>query len=646
MKHLLFFLLICCFCSVLTAQDCTHPDVPALREIYSATGGANWANQAGWSNPDNCEPCTWTGVNCSDDRVTGLDFRDLGLAGTFPDVFDELPFLEEFFASGFGLRRALPASLLQHNTLRRLELERMSIFNTLPAEISGWQSLEVLTMTQTRLRDALPSNLFQLPALEIIRLSDNSLQGALPSPIAATSTLREVSLDNNRLSGCYPTNLGALAEQLDILALAGNGQLPWLGDWERALAGDEQVGAPCQAANGIGGTISEDCNCVSVFDFCGNITAQRLLRLYTQLDGDNWVNNDGWAGAVAEERCNYCDWYGVECNGNGQITNLDLSDNGLSGDVSAGLLSILVFGNYDLSGNNLTGTLSSNITAVLRNLQRLDWSNNQLSGPLPDNMFRDLIITVSDFNLSDNLLVGCIPEDVRTECNNPNRSIDLSDNPGLAFGGELDAFCASEVQVGASCQLPGTDVSGTIDAECNCVAPGSFTTTISGRVVTPVAETPLVGARVRVTGSDNQGPPVAMTTADGRFLLEPFVFAGTQPTAVAELPEDIYRNPRLGVSTLDVLLLRMHVLGIQPLDATQQVAADLNGDGQIDVADVAILQKILLGFPVSQEDPVLNEGWWRLRTLPFVPLPENGTDPVDRDVTIQAIKLGDLNFSY
>ena len=61
--------------------------------------------------------------------------------------------------------------------------------------------------------------------------------------------------------------------------------------------------------------------------------------------------------------------------------------------------------------------------------------------------------------------------------------------------------------------------------------------------------------------------------------------------------------PRAGLSTLDLLILRRHMLGIETFDSPfLRVAADLNRDGEVDVLDLVALRGLILGRPEFYPD--------------------------------------------
>ncbi|HEY5668429.1 MAG TPA: hypothetical protein VIS10_00445, partial [Anaerolineales bacterium] len=53
-----------------------------------------------------------------------------------------------------------------------------------------------------------------------------------------------------------------------------------------------------------------------------------LMALYNSTNGDFWTNNTGWNTSAP-----HCGWYGVTCDGSGNVTQLVLSSNNLSGPI-------------------------------------------------------------------------------------------------------------------------------------------------------------------------------------------------------------------------------------------------------------------------------------------------------------------------
>ena len=96
-----------------------------------------------------------------------------------------------------------------------------------------------------------------------------------------------------------------------------------------------------------------------------------LVALYNATDGANWTSNE----ALSE-------WHGVTTDATGRVTNLNLTDNNLSGEIPAELGDLTSLQILYLRGNELSGTIPSwlvNLTA----LRELSLWSNQLTGTIP-----------------------------------------------------------------------------------------------------------------------------------------------------------------------------------------------------------------------------------------------------------------------
>ncbi|HEY3386873.1 MAG TPA: dockerin type I domain-containing protein, partial [Saprospiraceae bacterium] len=106
-----------------------------------------------------------------------------------------------------------------------------------------------------------------------------------------------------------------------------------------------------------------------------------------------------------------------------------------------------------------------------------------------------------------------------------------------------------------------------------------------------------------------------------------------------------------GVSTMDILAIQKHLLGIKPFTLLDQyVAADINHDGRVNISDLITLRKSLLGHTPNFP---LNTSWrfgvWpqslestdpaSLQEVAFIESLQSGPTTID----FLGIKIGDLN---
>ncbi|MEM7573229.1 MAG: T9SS type A sorting domain-containing protein [Bacteroidota bacterium] len=161
--------------------------------------------------------------------------------------------------------------------------------------------------------------------------------------------------------------------------------------------------------------------------------------------------------------------------------------------------------------------------------------------------------------------------------------------------------------------------------------------TVAGRVRT-VGGTRMEGVEVSLEESGLSD----VTPSNGRYQFQ--VQAGLTDVVVADKNDDI----RSGLNTLDLIILRRHLLQIEPItDPFRLIAADINADGEINILDQVELQSVLLYLT----DEFSNNRSWR-----FVPAEWDGTgEPAevqivnliycDFDEHFRGIKIGDLNAS-
>ena len=180
-----------------------------------------------------------------------------------------------------------------------------------------------------------------------------------------------------------------------------------------------------------------------------------------------------------------------------------------------------------------------------------------------------------------------------------------------------------------------------------CGVVDSITRTITGEVANVHGEA-VEGAIVKLTGDDNVTNNYRTTDQSG--LYEFSNFGPDYTTLKAEKVGDALA----GLSTLDILLIQKHVLGISPLESPYSlIAADINGDGQIDVRDINEIRQLLLG---NRTEFSSGKSW---KVIPEQPLVGGmGVPAFDREVRLaandieqrvynwKAIKKGDVNHSY
>ena len=200
------------------------------------------------------------------------------------------------------------------------------------------------------LRGEIPTEVSELFSLSVLALWDNQLNGEIPAELGNLANLKSLFLDANDLSGKIPAELSNL-NSLTELWLGGNrltGCLPDVSHIDLRLT-------PCAEWNA-------------------------LVALYDSTGGANWTNDATW---LIDKPLG--EWYGITTNPNGQIIQLDLSNNQLNGEIPVELGKISNLARLFLFGNSLNGKIPAEL-GNLSGLKRLFIGGNILSGCIPDGL--------------------------------------------------------------------------------------------------------------------------------------------------------------------------------------------------------------------------------------------------------------------
>lgn len=243
-------------------------------------------------------------------------------------------------------------------------------------------------------------------------------------------------------------------------------------------------------------------------------------------------------------------------------------------------------------------------------------------------------IWANDFDLgsTDN----CTPQEellisFSANVNDTNRTITCDD---LINGGETEIAFEIWVTDNAGNQdfcTIGLIVQDSQDNVCPGSGGGSLVS-IGGSVFTENSNR-LRGANVTVTSPTLEVNRTDETDSNGGYRVNSLP-TGPGYFVNAEKNDDVHN----GVSTLDLVLIQRHLLGLQPLDSPYKViASDVNDDERINASDLLQLRKVILGviaeFPDGQQS-------WR-----FVPEGETFADIEDPFGYNETINIGNLQSS-
>ena len=113
-------------------------------------------------------------------------------------------------------------------------------------------------------------------------------------------------------------------------------------------------------------------------------------------------------------------------------------------------------------------------------------------------------------------------------------------------------------------------------------------------------------------------------------------------------------NVANGISSIDIIILTRHILGVQRLTGPYQlIAADVNNNGSVSAVDLIGIQRVLLGIASEfdgrpswiyvPETADLSEASIRNGVQTAISLPASTSDAVN--LNFVGVKMGDVNAS-
>ena len=372
----------------------------ALVALYGATDGPNWVDAENWLT--DAPLGDWYGVDTdTSGRVVRLD-----LDGRWDsDAREYIP---------HGLSGPVPTELGNLANLTRLDLAHNFLSGPVPTELGRLTDLEFLHLGDNDLTGPIPTELGELAGLTWLSLSSNSLSGPIPPGLGELTSLTQLSLGGNDLTGPIPPELGSLAN-LENLNLWGNdlsGPIP------TELGGLANLEALHLGSNYLTGPIPENFLALQALErfrfgrnadlcapgttdfvtwlegiedtygpYCNESDVGVLNLLYESSGGPDWTNSSGWLETPALD-----EWYGVTADALGRLLTLDLSRNGLAGQLPGNLSELAHMTELRIAQNtDLSGRLPLSLADL--SLRALHYAGTELCAPVGTS-FRDWLSAI------------------------------------------------------------------------------------------------------------------------------------------------------------------------------------------------------------------------------------------------------------
>ncbi|XP_048334671.2 receptor-like protein EIX2 [Ziziphus jujuba] len=356
-----------------------------------------------------------------------LDLFNVQLEGPIPGDFGKMTALTKLDLSYNQLEGEVPRSISNLTALVYLDLRKNQLEGEIPKSVWNICTLRELFMSDNNISGELPK-LAQVPrrcshySLEYLDLSRNQITGSLPD-LTHFSSLRSIQLSSNQLNGTVSETIGQLT-QLNILSLADNSLNDEIS--EAHFSRLSKLRLLDLTSNPLVLNIHSDWIPPFQLDTIWLSSCKLGPRFPKWLQTQkNYSDLDISSAGISDSIPNWL-W-----NLSTEFTNMNLSNNQISGIIANSLIEWAAYPEIDLSSNQLEGPiplflfevaalhLSRNKFSSLNSiceitqhsyLSLLDVSYNLLSGELPDcwSNFKELGI----LSLAHNKLSGKIPPSI------------------------------------------------------------------------------------------------------------------------------------------------------------------------------------------------------------------------------------------
>ncbi len=288
-------------------------------------------------------------------QLWSLTLNQNELTGSIPPELGSLAKLNSLSLSENNLTGRIPPELRFLTGLRSVGLFDNNLTGRIPPELGSMTNLEILNLDSNNLTGRIPPELGSMANLEALDLGSNSLTGHVPPELAALHDLRYLDLGHNLLTGTLPPGFLSLTNLYSLILISNDGL---------CVPGTTEFVRWRQEIGGLDRDVA----------FCNDSDRAVLDALYESAGGEGWTHSGGWGGNGP-----LGEWYGVSVDALGRVTALDLTDNGLEGQLPGHLTRLSQLMELRVDGNALSGRLPTGLAGL--NLRVFRYADTELCTP-------------------------------------------------------------------------------------------------------------------------------------------------------------------------------------------------------------------------------------------------------------------------
>ncbi|XP_020221323.1 receptor-like protein kinase 5 [Cajanus cajan] len=251
-----------------------------------------------------------------------------------------------------NITQKLPTFLCDLTNLKHIDFQFNYIPGEFPTSLYNCSKLEYLDLSQNFFVGKIPDDIDHLANLQFLNLGGNNFSGDIPASIGRLKELRTLQLYQCLFNGTFPAEIGNLSN-LEYLYVFSTSML-----------------SPTKLPS--------------------SLTQLNKLKVFHMYESN-------LVGEIPEAIGNMV-----------ALEELDLSKNGLSGQIPSGLFMLKNLSVLYLYSNSLSGEIPGVVEAF--SLTDLDLSDNSLSGKIPDDFGK--LNNLTHLSLSMNQLSGKVPESI------------------------------------------------------------------------------------------------------------------------------------------------------------------------------------------------------------------------------------------